>query len=104
MRKKSKHAWTQIYRALDHGSAYGACKQNKDLAKFPKGIEDFGNAFVELQGKRHSADYDPVARFTKSEVIADIERVEAVIAGFENESKKDRLAFCTFVLFKRRNK
>ena len=43
--------------------------QNADfLSKFPQGIEDFAHAFVSLQEKRHLADYDPSAKFTKLEV------------------------------------
>lgn len=100
--EKSKHAWRQTYRALNHGTAFSACKQKTILAKFPKGIEDFGHAFVAMQERRHAADYDPQARFTKSEVLADIAWVEQSISDFEGESIKDRLAFCAFVLFQKR--
>lgn len=72
------------------------------LGKFPKAIEDFGYAFVAMQEKRHTADYDPHARFTKTEVLADIALVTQAISDFENEDAKDRRAFCAFVLFKRR--
>lgn len=99
---KSKHAWRQTYRALNHGSACDACKQKAVLAKFPKGIEDFGHAFVAMQEKRHAADYDPHERLTKSEVMADIALVEQAISDFEGSDAKDRRAFCAFVLFKKR--
>jgi uncharacterized protein (UPF0332 family) len=98
---KSKHAWRQTYRALDHGAAATACR-NSALTKFPKDIEDFGNAFVAMQDKRHRADYDPHAKFTKSEVLNDIALVEKAITDFDNCDAKDRRAFCAFVLFKRR--
>lgn len=98
---KSKHAWAQVYRALDHGAAKNACKDGL-IQKFPKPIEDFANLFVQMQSKRHSADYDPAARFAKSEVIQDIASVEAAIKAFRAESVKDRRAFCAFVLFKKR--
>lgn len=99
---KSKHAWRQIYRALNHGTACDACKQKNVLSKFPKGIEDFGHAFVAMQEKRHAADYDPQERFTKSEVLSDIAIVEQAISDFESQDAKDRRAFCAFVLFKNR--
>jgi hypothetical protein len=98
---KSKHAWRQTYRALDHGVAATACR-NTLLSKFPKEIEDFGNAFVAMQDKRHRADYDPHAFFTKSEVLNDIALVEKAISDFDACDTKDRRAFCAFVLFKRR--
>lgn len=99
---KSKHAWRQTYRAVNHGTACDACKQRGVLSKFPKGIEDFANAFVALQEKRHAADYDPHCKLTKSEVMADIAVVEQAIADFEAEDAKDRRAFCAFILFKNR--
>ena len=55
-----------------------------------------------MQEKRHLADYDPFALFTKSEVIQDIAIIERAMAAFKNEDAKDRRAFCTFVLFKKR--
>lgn len=98
---KSKHAWRQTYRALNHGAAAKAC-QNKLITKFPKEIEDFANAFIAMQDKRHSADYDPHAKFTKSEVLNDLALVSKAIADFEACDAKDRRAFCAYVLFKPR--
>lgn len=98
---KSKHAWRQTYRALNHGTVATSCR-SKLLGKFPKDIEDFGNAFVTMQEKRHQADYDPHARFTKSETLNDIALVESAILAFEQCDAKDRRAFCTFILFKPR--
>jgi hypothetical protein len=82
--------------------AYAACGNGKIIPKFPRAIEDFANAFVAMQDKRHSADYDPHAKFTKSEVLNDISLVEKVIADFEGSDAKDRRAFCAYVLFKTR--
>ena len=98
---KSKPAWRQVYRALEHKPCASACK-DKILAAFPKPIADFANTFVTMQEKRHLADYDPFALFTKSEVIQDIAIIERAMAAFKNEDAKDRRAFCTFVLFKKR--
>jgi hypothetical protein len=71
-------------------------------ASFQKEIEDFANAFVLMPDRRHSADYDPHARFTKSEVVADLSLVETAIGGFDQADAKDRRAFCAYVLFRRR--
>ena len=101
---KSKYAWAQTYRALEHGLALQACKNGKVIPKFPSAIQDFANAFVSMQDKRHLADYDPHARFIKSEVLADIAGVKKVIADFEAMDRKDRRAFCAYILFKTRNR
>jgi hypothetical protein len=52
---RSKPAWSQVYRALDHGAARSACSNETMIAKFPREIQDFSNAFVQLQSKRHQA-------------------------------------------------
>ena len=57
-------AWTQTFRALDHGAARGACTDAQaDHAGFPAEIQEFGLLFVRAQRDRHVADYDPAARF-----------------------------------------
>lgn len=98
---RSKHAWRQTYRALEHGFAKSACKDGI-MAKFPKAIEDFANVFVVMQEKRHAADYDPGVRLTKSEVAADIAAAREAIIRFLAEPIKDRRAFAAHVLFKKR--
>ena len=100
---RSKHAWYQVYRAIEHGFAKGACKDGL-ITQFPKSIEDFANAFVSMQNKRHSADYDPNVKLAKSVVVQDIETVKQVIVDFSTAPIKDRRAFCAFVLFKKRPK
>jgi len=99
---RSKHAWQQVYRSLEHGFSKNACNDGA-ISQFPKEIEDFANTFVEMQEKRHKADYDPYKRLTRSSVLTDISKVEAAIGDFKKAPIKDKRAFCTFVLFKRRN-
>jgi hypothetical protein len=73
------------------------------IAKFPQDIQDFANVFLTLQQKRHIADYDPVAKFFKSSVTADIDQAEAAINVFKTVNVKDRRAFCAYVLLRERN-
>jgi hypothetical protein len=100
---RSKPAWRQVYRALDHGHAKGQCSNSKIMKKFPKEIEDFGSWFVAMQIKRHEADYDPFHRTAKSEVLSDISAVESAIESFLSVNAKDRRAFSAYVLLKSRN-
>jgi len=76
--EKSKHAWQQVYRAVEHSATKNACK-DKIIRDFPKPIEDFANTFVTMQTKRHSADYDPFFTLVKSEVLHDIDTIESAI-------------------------
>ena len=91
-----------MYRALDHGAAKANCKKDRTITQFPDDVQDFANFFVSMQEKRHRADYDPPARFFKSEVLLDIAYCEDVIARFMDVSPKDRRAFAAYVLFKKR--
>ena len=70
------------------------------MKKFPIEIEDFANAFVTMQAKRHKADYDPFEKLYKSSVKQDIIDVKGVIAGFQESALKHRRAFAAYVLFK----
>ena len=72
------------------------------MSRFPKPIEDFATAFINMQDKRHTSDYDPYQHLTKSQVIADIVLAEQALKDFDLASVKDRRAFCAFVLFKMR--
>ena len=96
---RSQSAWQQTYRALQHKVAKNACRHGR-VAQFPDAIRDFANIFATMQLKRHLADYDPLARLTKSEVRADIELTRQAMADFCQAPMKDRRAFCAFVLFK----
>lgn len=100
---RSKPAWRQVYRALEHGLAKKNCKNRAIIRKFPQDIEDFANAFVSLQEKRHSADYDPFSQFTKQEVRSDIAATRNTIERFRSTPVRDRRAFAAFVLFKSRS-
>jgi hypothetical protein len=99
---RSNAAWKQVYRSLEHGSAKNACTNQSMMKKFPKAIEDFGNKFVEMQFKRHNADYDPGGRFYKSAVLQDIADALTVITTFQKESASHRRAFAALVLFRNR--
>jgi hypothetical protein len=100
---RSKEAWRQVYRALDHGFAKSACTNKRILSKFPKEIQDFADVFVKMQIKRHDADYNPDGTVFKSAVLTDISTVEAAIDGFSQAPLKDRRAFAAFVMLKQRN-
>lgn len=100
---KSRGAWRQTYRALEHKKSKDACRNRAWVAKFPQPIADFANAFVSMQEKRHLADYDPTIRLTKSEVTTDIALSEQAIKDFKIQPIKDRRAFCAYVLFKVRD-
>ena len=99
----SEPAWRQTYRALEHGTARQRCSRREVIGRFPNEIQDFAKKFVEMQEKRHRADYDPEAAFSKAVVSQDIDIVELRIKNFQRTPLKDRRAFAVYVLLSIRN-
>ncbi|MFT3671539.1 hypothetical protein [Aestuariivirga sp.] len=98
---RTKRAWRHVYRALDHKFALDMCR-NKNISSFPQEVQDFANAFVSLQSKRHSADYDPHAQLYKSAVQVDVDNAELVLKTFRRVPVHHRRAFAIWVLLRQR--
>lgn len=99
---RSDKAWAHAYRGLEHGFAKNACKEIYKLG-FPIGITDCASEFIELQEVRHSADYDPQARFTRAETLQWAARAEAAIAELRAAPRRDRKAFAVQLLLRKRS-
>lgn len=99
---RSRPAWRQTYRALQHTTARKRCRRDT-INRFPADIRNFAELFVSTQVKRHRADYDPVATFHKSDVIQDIDEAEDAIMRFNKAPRADRRAFAVYVLLDIRN-
>ena len=65
-------------------------------------VRKLTNLLPELKGRRHAADYDPAARFTKSSVLRDIEATEVAMDSFDGASSEDQRALAVFLLFRER--
>jgi len=99
---RSAPAWRQAYRTIDHGYAGGQCKKRDIISRFPSEVQDFAELFHSLQDKRHSADYDPDSRFSRSDVVETIRAAEISIRQFQKARKKDRRAFAAWTAMKKR--
>ena len=95
-------AWHQVYRALEHGFVKSQCRQRAVVSKFPTDIQAFALWFIEMQVKRHEADYDPNATFLKSDVMTDLFSIEETIRAFQATDIVSKRAFCIFVLLRDR--
>ncbi len=94
---RSRPAWNQTYRALQHGTARQRCHQ-QNIARFPDEIRYFARVFVDMQLERHRADYDPDVAFAKADVIQYTNVAEDAIQTFLNAPVRDRRAFAIYVL------
>ena len=100
---RSQPAWRQVYRALEHNHAKNQCNSPSTMSRFPSEIRNFGQLFILMQIQRHSADYDPDARFSRFEVTRLIEETERTIAGFKRVPRVDQRAFAIYVLLRSRS-
>ncbi len=72
------------------------------MQKFPQQIQDFANVFIQMQLKRHEADYNPECKLFKSAVLTDISIADAAITDFQAAPIMDRRAFSAWVMFRQR--
>ncbi len=100
--KENRPEWRRVYRALDHASAKRVGLNEAELRNFSRTIRDFADFLVEMQEKRHKADYDPGELFYKDDVTTDIGKAQKIVKEFEESSIGQRRAFASLVLFKDR--
>ncbi len=98
---RAGRAWSHTYRGLEHSFAKTACKEVRKLG-FPAGIASCASEFIALQEARHSADYDPRARFMRAEALAWVVRAEAAITSLRAARRQERKAFAVHLLLRRR--
>ena len=93
-------------RAFAHGVMKEACKSfgggtlKKGVAKglpvgftIPGEIRELADTFVDLQEKRHLADYDLTERFKRSDVLMLIKQVEQRVEDFRNLATSNEKRF-----------
>lgn len=100
-----------VYRSIEHKSLLRLCEdivKTKLPAKYagyePSGgfgsdLQAFADALVDLQEKRHLADYDPLFRVTKSEAVLAVETGRTALARFKNANRVLRKTFLSLAVF-----
>jgi hypothetical protein len=108
-RQSSRYAL--VYRSVNHGALKKLCerlanpKVSPDLLKhFPTrglgpNIPLLASAVVELQEKRHLADYDPLQKVKTSDARRAIDTTKGMILRFRRLNPKRRQAFLTLLCF-----
>ncbi len=97
---RSEKAWRQVHRALQHGEAKARCEALP--TGFSQELEEVADAFVILQKRRHEADYDPSAAFTRGNTLNHVLLAESSISKLAAAPIKDRRAFMVWLLFPNR--
>jgi hypothetical protein len=100
-----------VYRSVSHAWLRDLCKEvqkptlsNKYRPHAPStgfgpNITAFAAAVVELQEKRHAADYDVMIRMNKSDAALATSTAKAALRRFGKASKARRLAYLSLLLF-----
>ena len=100
-RNRADAAWARVYRGVEHGFAKRACGQVRGLG-FPPTICACADAFVVLQEARHSADYDPNHRVSRTDALAAITTADQAIRDLRATPRKTRRAFAIQLLVRSR--
>ena len=96
----TEHAWSRIYRGLNHNAARRNLLQDHGL--FSAQIKEFATVFAEVQDLRHLADYEPNRVFTLPQTLELIDRAEAAIASFMQTSADEHRVMAIQTLISRR--
>ena len=96
----SAYAWERVYRRLDHGRAQNNLRAVLNLLS-PTG-EYFARTFIDLQGWRQEADYDPNFTITRPTTVNIIAQAETAIRNFAQLTQEERRLLVAQSMFDRR--
>ena len=112
--KRSTPEYGLAYRAVDHRSLKALCEDLQKSSLPPRiagvapstgfGVDFavYAAAVVDLQEKRHTADYDPLAKFALVDAKFVVRTANAAVASFGATSFGERLAFASLLVFRGR--
>jgi hypothetical protein len=100
-----------VYRSIDHGTLRSLCEEVKKPNLRPKylrhapstgfgqNLQAFAAAVLELQEKRHAADYDPMIRVKRSDAILAVRTARTALRRFDRANPRRQRAFLSLLLF-----
>ena len=97
-------AWQRMYRVLQHGPTRNKCENRNEARQFSSGIREFADALVTAQDERYDADYDPLSKYSRHEVLAIITEARDAIEAFDATPRQERLHFIAYLLASDRNR
>lgn len=108
---RDKSHYGLVYRSVSHSRLRELCTEvqksilsNRYRPYVPSTgsgphIVAVAEAIVELQEKRHSADYDVMVRMNRSDAALAIATARAALGRFDKASQQEQLAFLSLLLF-----
>lgn len=89
--------WNMAYRTIDHGPDRNKCSDADGMSRFSPDLRRFAITLVNLQQRRHEADYDPGTIFDQTQVTQIIDDAEDALAGFNNGPPDEIRLFITYL-------
>lgn len=108
--KRTTARYVLVYRRIDHRNLREICAEAKRATPtarfaiytpangFGSNIQAFATAAIELQEKRHRADYNPQPRFRTSDAQLAVRTARSAVRRFGHASSARRKAFLTLLL------
>jgi uncharacterized protein (UPF0332 family) len=108
--QRTTNRYALVYRSIDHRGLKSLCVEASKptpsprlaayvpLGGFDTDIQVFSTAMVELQEKRHQADYNPLPRFNTADAQLAIVTARNAIARFQSAQEDHRKAFLTLLI------
>jgi len=62
-------------------------------------MKEFAAAVLDLQERRHGADYDPSVRLGRSDAVLAVETARAALSRLQKADKESRDIFLTLLIF-----
>ena len=109
--KRNEQRYALVYRSIDHRALKELCAETRKQtlsAKYQRhapgngfgsNIQAFAGVLVDLQEKRHAADYDPSIRVPTSDAKLAISMAKSAIRRFDQSSPKRQKTFLTLLVF-----
>jgi len=108
--QRTTSRYALVYRSIDHKALRDLCDEvRKQTLKakygpyvpsggFEANVQAYSTAVIELQQKRHMADYDPQPRFRASDARLAISTARTAVHRFEMANADHRKAFLTLLI------
>ena len=108
--QRATSRYALVYRSIDHKTLKELCMEAKKqtppakyVPDFPSGgfdpsIQAFSTAAIELQEKRHRADYNPQPRFRTSDANLAISTARSAVQRFQAANDEHRKLFLTLLI------
>jgi uncharacterized protein (UPF0332 family) len=112
--RRNSSLYSLVYRSVDHRWFRELCAEAKKPqlpdkyqqyvppSRFGGNLQAFATAAIELQEKRHSADYDPSVRLKSSDALLAVSAARGALARLNTADADAREAFLGLLLFRPR--